>query len=178
MLEDESSYLRHEDFELEDDDMESDRPEEYWRRTHLDCESCGEVLLFDEEAILITVVHAQNLNGKIECYTRLDDEGDFAYEPIFLHFECWEELEEERRELLRDVPPLRKDATHTHILTCKQCEMGINAWEDFAYVAFGALGAAKKGATGFQETADAVPEVVCMSCLNCINEECVELWPS
>lgn len=187
ILEDTTSYLRASDFELEDEEEDHELPEDFWYRTHLVCASCEEYLHFDEETIAVVVVQGQYVvlpddqtgkpKGRIEFYAVLDEEEDFAYEPILLHFNCWEELGDEFQQLIADEPRLRSGPTD--ICLCHFCHKGIGPFQEFARVILGELIVSeRRKQTTFKEVEGGSPEPVCLECMGRINEQCIELWKS
>lgn len=179
-LRDSSSYLKAGDFNLDPfEDEDRDFDEDYWSQTELCCHDCEENLCFNDELILIQIVQAQNVGDAIECYIVLDDEGDFQVEPVFLHFECWDDIVEEFHNLIADDRPLPSDAPILDILHCQFCKVGIRAWEEFARVTLGELVVSeRRQVTTFKETDSGSPEPACLNCINRINEDCVQIWKS
>jgi hypothetical protein len=135
------------------------------------CAYCGDEIGFTDEVYLLKIVQAQLINGRIEYYDVLDNEGSFAYEPYFFEFQCWEALVEELTELKHDEPPITDTQA---LLDCDACESDIRPWEIFGLAAFGELHTSQK-------TPDGRPTTVfedlnsyqhlCISCLYCMNTD-------
>lgn len=191
VLGDPTSYLRARDLDLRrpGNEEEDELPEDYWYRTHLTCASCEEHICFDEEMIAIVIVQAQYVvqpdeetgrpRGSIEFYPVLDDDGDFAHEPVLLDFGCWEDTCEEFHELIADEPKLRSRSPATDICKCSFCHTGIGPFQEFGRVMLGELVVSeRKKETTFKETEGGSPEPVCLDCLERINDQCIELWKS
>jgi len=190
VLEDPTSYLRTRDLDTGRGTVEEeDFPEDYWYRTHLTCSSCNEHICFDEEVIAIVVVQAQYIvqpdeetgkpKGSVQFYPVLDDDEDFEYEPLLLHFDCWEEICEEYHELIADEPKVRSRNPTTDVCKCSFCHDGIGPFQNFARVILGEITVSeRKKQTTFKETEGGSPEPVCLACMERINEQCIELWKS
>lgn len=186
LLTDTTSYLKASDYEI-DDEAEDD---EYWARTHLTCASCKECINYDEEVIAIIVVQAQYIvlpdeetgkpRGRVEFYPVLnDDDEDFTYEPLLLHFDCWDETCEEYHELIADEPRIRSRSPATDICKCSFCNAGIGRMQEFARVVIGEIGISeRKEQPTFKESEGGSPEPVCLGCMERVNEQCIELWNS
>lgn len=188
-LDDASSYLKASDFDLDDEAL-IERDWEFMSRTHLSCSSCEEHIHFDEEVIAIVVVQGQNVSfldaetgrtrSGIEYYAVLDDdEEDFEYEPLLLHFDCWEEICGEYHELIADEPKVRSRTPTTDICKCSFCHTGVGPFQEFARVVLGEVTISeRRQQTSFKETEGGSPEPVCLDCMVRINEQCIELWKS
>lgn len=187
VLEDPTSYLKAGDLDLSPE--EEDFPEDYWYRTHLTCASCEEPICFDTEILAVVVVQAQYVvqpdeetgrpRGRVEFYAVLSEEGDFQYEPLFLHFECWEELCEEYHELIADEPKIRSRTPATDLCKCSFCGTGMGPFQEFARIVLGEIGVSeRRQQTTFVETEGGSPEPVCLECMDRINDQCIELWKS
>ena len=178
VLDDASSYLKASDFDLDEGDDVAERDWEFLKRTHLTCSSCEEHIHFDEEILAIVVVQGQNTGTTIECYPVLcDDDEDFAYEPLLLHFDCWEEICEEYHELIANEPKLRSRTPTTDI--CSFCHAGVGPFQEFARVILGEICLSeRRQQTTFKEAEGGSPEPVCLDCMVRIDEQCIELWKS
>lgn len=191
VLGDPTSYLKASDLTLGRDEEEDDSTEDYWSRTHLTCSSCEEHIRFDEEIIAVVVVQGQYVvrhdeqtgkpRGNVEFYVVLndDDEPDFAYEPLLLHFDCWEQICEEYNDLIADEPKMRSRTPTTDICKCSFCHAGIGPFQEFARVILGEIAVSeRRKQTTFKETEGGSPEPVCLGCMDRVNEQCIELWKS
>lgn len=189
ILDDTTSYLKAEDFDIDGTDEEDDSSKDFWYRTHLMCSSCEEHILFDSEIIAIVVVQGQYIvlpdeetgkpRGRVEFYPVLNDEEDFEYEPVLLHFECWEEICEEYHELIADEPKMRSRTPATDICKCSFCHAGLGPFQEFARVILGEITVSeRRNQTAFKETEGGSPEPVCLGCMDRIHEQCIELWKS
>jgi hypothetical protein len=187
LLEDPSSYVTTRDLDLEEE--ESDLPDDFWYRTELSCSSCEELLCFNEEILLVQIVQGQHIlevnentglqSNVLQFYPVLNEEEDFEYEPLLIHFDCWEQICDEFHELIADEPKLRSRTPTSDLCRCSFCKTGIGPWEEFARVILGELTISeRKRATVFQETEGGSPEPVCIGCVDRINEQCIELWKS
>jgi len=185
LLDDASSYLRSSDFEL--DEEEEDTSEDLVYSTDLICASCEEYLDFDEEMIAVVVVQGQYVTllderigkqkGRVEFYAVLGEDNDFAYEPLLLHFNCWEEICDEYQNLTADEP--RQRFGPSDICRCHFCQKGIGPFQEFASATLGELVTSeKRGLTTFKEVAGSSPELVCIECMERINDQCIQLWKS
>jgi hypothetical protein len=141
------------------------------------CAQCGEALEFTEEVFLLQIVRAHEVHGQLSLHLALDDDGDFLYEPHFLHFKCWEEIQEELEEELENEPPI---LAARGVLDCKSCGGGIEASEVLGALTLGELHLSKRAPTStgrgedFEEAGD--PFLFCVYCLNLINDNWLEFW--
>lgn len=154
----------------------------------LSCSSCAEDFKEGDEVILVKIVRGQQVpepaapyGTRVEAYDEIDDEGDFRYEPYFMHYSCWELLAEEYSEKIEDLPPIWEDDTN-QLVFCQFCRNSIRAWEVFGLLMFGVVKASlrspngKAGSISFKLVEDADQEEICLSCLRGICEESLELW--
>lgn len=189
LLKDPTCYLTAEDYrEFDGENVEEDDfPEGYWLKSNIDCEGCGDFIAFQDETILILIVQSQKLKqlneyGReeeiVQCYPVQNEDGDFAFEPIFLHFECWEDAYEEYSELIADELCLGEPKVKG-VQQCTFCKEQISEWEPYAWIRLGEIttDARLTGTeSSFKEAEGGSPEPVCMSCMDRINDQCIELW--
>lgn len=137
--------------------------------TEHSCASCGEAISYTEEVFLLSVVQAQLINGRVEYYDLLDDEGDFAYTPYFFEFSCWESIEEDLRDRAKDVPPIMDELSLTE---CAACESDIRPWETMGLISFGELHSSQRTPAGpttvFADMGD--KHHICIACLYVLND--------
>lgn len=174
-----TSYLTAKDL-VEEDEQESDLPENYWARTERSCANCEELLCFNEEIIQIIIVQAQQVpqEGTL-FYPVLNDDGDFEYEPLLLHFECYESACDEYHELIADEPKSRSRTPSTDLFRCSFCKDGIGPFQEFGHIVLGEIDISeRRNEPTFKETEGGSPEPVCLGCLERIHEQVIELWKS
>lgn len=141
------------------------------------CAQCCELTVFTEELVLIQIVQPHFLNGRLLLHPVLHDEtGDFLYEPYFLHFACWENVEEELESDIEDIPPISDDLSP---IQCKCCQSGIREWERCGAIQMGELHISKRAPNGtrgedFVEAGN--PDIICLYCLLVINQGILEFW--
>jgi hypothetical protein len=190
LMHDPTSYLKARDLDLRpEDEEESDLPEDFWSRTELSCSSCEEYIHFDEEVVSIIISQAQRverpdeetgeLRTVVEIYPVLGDDEDYAYEPLLIHFDCWDDICEEYHELIADEPKIRSRTPAADLFKCSFCNDGIGPWKEFAHVTIGEIAISdKRGQIAFKEAEGGSPEPVCLSCMDRIHGQCIELWKS
>ena len=143
-------------------------------RTEQVCPQCGENLVFTEDVIQLLVVqhHADHSAHPVQD----DEDGDFLYEPYFLHFSCWEEIQDSLLEEVEDVPPV--EDVHGPF-RCKFCGSGIRTWEHCGSLTCGEFHISKRnphGQRGEDFIEAAPPDVFCLYCLFVINEGIMEFY--
>ena len=146
-------------------------------KTQQICAQCHEPPVFTEELVLLQIVQPRFFNGQLLLHPVLDDDtGDFQYEPYFLHFMCWEGIEEDLEEEISNTPPISDD--HSPI-QCRYCNSGIREWEKCGAVLMGELHVSKRAPNG-ERGEDFVglgdPYLVCFYCLLIINDGILEFW--
>lgn len=149
----------------------------YINRTGIECAKCGESISYTDEVFLLTVV-VPIITPEGVIYEPLSSEdGDFMYAPQVFDLMCWEEIEEDIRERVQDVPPIIELRA---ILECSICESGIMQQEALALVSFGEIHCSQRcpnnTATNTFQLYDSDPKHVCLSCLRIIDEEIVTMW--
>ena len=164
------------------DDLTSEEDEEFLRlamRTEHDCANCGDKICYTVEIVVITVVVPSVENGEVVFATAEADDGDFLYEPRFLEYECWEDVVDEVYSLLCDNPPIEEPSS---ITVCRICESGVCAGELCGLATKGELHCSSRMPEGVATTTfdpqDPKPDVICISCLNRLCKEYLDLWDS
>lgn len=171
------SYLKDEDFLLKK-----------LAALDLSCSSCAEDFGQGDEVVLVKIVRGQQVRDpavpsglRKEAYDEIDDQGDYRFDPYFMHFECWELIAEEHSESIADLPPIWDDDTQA-LTFCCFCRNSIRAWEVFGLVLFGEVDASLRSPNGehgnikFRLVDDSEPQEVCLSCLRKISDDTLELW--
>jgi len=144
--------------------------------TSQECGECGEGIAFTEEIVLLQVVHANLHDGKVLLHPVLDDEGNFLYEPYFIQFPCWEDIQDVLLDDISDTPPVQDPLGP---IKCQYCKSSIRPWERCGSVTFGELHISKRApqqAHGEQLVELGDPYIVCIGCLNLINNNITEFW--
>jgi len=140
------------------------------------CDKCGDSIQYTDEIYMLQVVQPYIQNGELLFGPVQADDGDFLYEPCFLEFSCWEELEEEMRDELENQPPILDDYS---ILDCAICDSGIRQWEFSGLAVFGEMHCSRRTPEGAPTSTfsaqDPSPTVFCISCLKKIDDK-IELW--
>lgn len=141
------------------------------------CAQCEEALEFKEEVFLLQIVRPNGVGNEVVLHVALDDDGDFLYEPHFLHFKCWEEIQSELEEEIENEPPI---LSPNAVASCSCCEGGIEASELVGALTLGELYLSKRApsSTGrgedFEESGD--PYLICTYCLMLVHENWIEFW--
>lgn len=140
------------------------------------CDKCGSSIQYTDEIYMLQVVQPYIQSGQLLFAPVQAEDGDFLYEPCFLEFMCWEEVEEDMREKMEDHPPILDDFA---ILDCAICESGIRQWEYSGLAVYGELHCSKRSPDGnptsIFDSQDPSPVVFCIACLKKIDES-IELW--
>ena len=135
------------------------------------CHGCMDAILYTDEVYLLQVVYAQVSEQGLELIQLPQ------YEPLFLDFSCWENLEEDLYEKVEDTPPILDDYA---VLECSVCSSGIRALEVMGLATYGELHCSQRVPNGILsttfETVDQTPTVICISCAKLANDEILELW--
>jgi len=125
------------------------------------CAACQEPIPYIEEVFLLQVVQSCQSNGRLFYYPVLSEDGDYAFDPTFICFDCWEELEEHLTELYTDVPPSKEGS-----IRCTFCDSGIEPFEQMAIITKGEFRASKRvsESTVFEPLSQIITDV-CHDCL-------------
>lgn len=149
-------------------------------RTACICAVCGEddPLTFTEEVFHLQVTQLQMFNGEPVFHPVINEEtGDFQFDPYFFHFGCWEDIEENLKEELEDVPPIQDPLS---VFKCKICGSGIREWEYAGQLTYGELHASRRSPDGEKTERFQVggrSDILCIHCLATANNEELEMWP-
>ena len=148
-----------------------------WSRTDELCAQCEERLAYTEEVFLLQIVRPEVAEGTIRLVPVLAEDGDFLYEPYFLHFSCWEDVLGELKDESKDCPPVPDDMS---VLECSCCKSGIREWEYCAALNLGEFHISARSPSGEGCGPDFVemstPDVLCLYCVSIINENWLEFW--
>lgn len=143
------------------------------------CAACAETLCFTDEVVVITIV-VPTIEGTEFKYAPAEaDDGDFLYEPRFCCYECWEDVGNELAELLENTPPIEEI---TAVTLCKICKSGICMGEITGLVTMGELQCSQRSpdiaATTTFDAQDPDPAVLCVSCMQKLSDQYLDLWES
>lgn len=152
--------IDHEEETEEDEGV----PNTWFQSGHI-CTCCGDKLAYTDEVFLLEVVEAAQDHGQILCEPITTDEGDYEFEPLMVHLECWEEAIEQIRELREDEPPVE---SMDGILVCAQCQSSIVSFEPFVSATFGEIHVSQRKPNG--EYADKMEKLapMCPTCMPCM----------
>lgn len=141
-------------------------------RTDIACPECGEHIHLAEEIFEVRIVQAQLVNGSLQYYDVLTEDGDYAHEPRHFNFECWESLEEDIAAYSEDSPPIQ-DALG--LIECDICRSDIREWEALALVRFGEIHFSKRSPNGATYTFENMgkDKHICLACVYNADER---LW--
>lgn len=140
------------------------------------CAQCEEEIVFTEDVFTIHVMRPVIVNGLPVLQPVLDENGEFLYEPYFLHFKCWEEIVDDFKEEIEDTPPLEDELA---LLKCDCCGSGIREHEVLMAATLGELVLSKRAPFGVHTMAlhpSGSPDVFCIWCLTMINNDSLEFW--
>lgn len=161
--------------DLEEDEEEADSTPP-WMRTEEPCASCGESIGFTDEVYLIQIEYAQQSPNGPELHIMQCNDGDYLFEPYFLHIECWEDILSELKDKVNDVPP----SIHPEgVLECCMCGSSILLNEYLGTATIGEIHLSDRrpndqSSTKFKPNGH--PDVYCLHCIALINEEELEMW--
>jgi hypothetical protein len=147
-----------------------------WCETQHQCPCCQEMLVYTDEIFLLEVTQAAQDGGQILTEPLLGIDGDYQFEPYMLHFQCWEEMQEQIQDMVRDQPPMECE---DGILYCSCCKSTIGNFEPFVAVTFGEIQVSQRTPNG--EPADkmlrlAPMDPVCLACIVNVFEENFDDW--
>lgn len=140
------------------------------------CAQCEEELIYTEDVFTAYVMKAVIVNGLPVLQPALDEDGDFLYEPYFLHFKCWEEVVDGHKEEIEDAPPVEDEFS---LLKCDCCGSGIREHETLMVATLGELVLSERSPSGMRTTAlvsSGSPDVYCLWCASMINSDWLEFW--
>ena len=140
------------------------------------CAQCEEDLIYTEDVFTIHVMRALIVNGLPVLQPLLDDDGDFLYQPYFLHFKCWEEIVDNHKEEIENTPPVEDEFS---LLTCDCCGSDIREHEVLMAATLGELVLSERSPSGQRATRlepSGSPDVFCIWCLSMINNDWIEFW--
>ena len=167
----------------EDGLTEEDRNETLWSRSDKDCEGCEENVEYGDECVVLRLVYPAPYNGEVTLLDALDEnDGSYTADPVFFCFFCWDAYVEDLRTNLNDMFITRKKSVGPSPLKCSFCQTALN-WGDYCgYAMYGELDLSPRTKEStftpspYETTANA--ELICLDCLEWINEECEEnIWP-
>lgn len=148
-----------------------------WSKSDADCAHCGERLHYTEEILYLNVGTGVSGDGNqffiAEYY---DLEGDYYYEPQFMHLECWESVLEELHEMVEEAPPVEAEG---EILKCRGCDGSICELEYFMFAYVGELQVSSRKPNGDVSQIfwnNSSPYCICLSCLLLIQEHVLDMW--
>lgn len=141
------------------------------------CAFCGEDIHSVEETRLVQVVYATSDPSSF-CIIE-NDEGEFQYKPYFFHFICWEDVQESLEEIVGDREPVLRDESRA-VLECNGCASDIYAWDTVGLISFGEFRRPHRRpnneSTFIFDECNSTPHILCLSCLNAVNHEVIEMW--
>lgn len=162
--------------EEREEELEEAEESNIWFRTDHICPCCQEYLLYTDEIFLLEAVEAAQDGGEIVCAPFLDAAGDYLFEPLIVHLECWEEICEQIREIKADELPVEIESG---IIYCTQCDSTIGSFEPFVSATFGEIQVSQRRPSG--SSANKVERIgrmdpVCMACMVLVIEDYLENW--
>lgn len=140
--------------------------------------SCQEGIPFAEDMVMLMVCELKLTEQGLSYEPLSADDGDYLYEPVHFCLACWENTEEELRELVRDVPIVEDVYS---ILDCPICGSGIRQGEVVGLATHGNIIVPRhcpngeSGASTFCSL-DNDPTPICIGCLNQLNTDITDLW--
>lgn len=147
---------------------------------HVDnvCASCGddETIGYGEEVVLLQIVQPQVVRGGRYFRPVMGEMGDFAFDPYFFHFTCWENFYEDITEASEDSPPRIDAASPFH---CHACHSGIREGERAGSFTLGEFYISQRTPNGERSARfhpNGEPELLCLYCLLLGNENSLEMW--
>jgi len=160
----------------EEDEEELQELADDWSKSAEVCSACGDALHYTEEVVQLQIFMSyRGPNNEVVLVPVQDDEGDFAYEPQYLEFDCWESLTEDLKSMIEDEPPVGHPR---ELLECSYCKSSICEWEIFATSYVGELHVSRRCPDNTSTStfaAMSTPYVTCLSCLLFQSYEC-DLW--
>lgn len=145
------------------------------------CAECHEELLVTDDIVLLQIVIPQLSQEQQVIYPPFETaDGNYAYEPYFLHGMCWDQIEERLGNLLEEE---NCDTIHDQysFRVCDSCKSGLRLLEPVAMVSAGELQASKRSPNGERTVCFNRYEPTrfyCLSCIRAVNDEFLEMWES
>ncbi len=141
---------------------------------------CDATLFYGNEVVRIQVVLVQRGDGEMHQYPVIDEDDparDFLFEPYYFCMDCWSKTYEFAKTELKDQLPIT-DAYS--VFDCSFCASGIREVKEYTGVAeigeFELSRRAPDGLRGPLFVVTAKPMLLCISCLQLVNEGYIELW--
>ena len=159
-----------------------DRDEARWNLSDYLCQGCEEPIKYGDEAVVLKLVYPAPVNGQVILLDALEEDGTCTADPVVLCYACWDAYAEDLRVHLNDLFISRKEAASPSPRICAYCQKQINWGEYVGYAIYGELDVSPRtGVSTFKPAEYETPEnaeLICMGCLEWINEECDEnVWP-
>lgn len=174
-------FLRRQE-EREEEEEKQREAEDFSTRTNMRCSYCDEHIHFVEEVVHFRIARPLHTGSEVVFLDFVvEEEGpdfeDYVYPPHWLEFTCWEDLVSELNEMVEDSPPTRHEES---VRNCDHCGSGICEQELCAVGYLGEIHVSDKMPNGVVTEEFAVssqdPFVMCLSCLNLVNDHTIELW--
>lgn len=129
------------------------------------CAICSNDIKLTDEIFLVRIVHPFLIEGKLEYYDIIDNDGRYKYPPVFFDFECWEDEEENIQTIQEDVPPV---ADPSGFILCDICESDICQGEAMGLVQFGEIRLSERSpnnqlSSSFMGMSN--PQHICIACI-------------
>lgn len=166
---DDSSFLRREDFDPR-------------IKTRHVCPVCNDTIDADEDVAVLQVVQGCMESDVLETTPILDGEGDFKFEPIFIHFRgCWTDIYADLEKIAEDTDPVRDLQEE---IKCNVCQSSIRAWEVMVSVHYGEFTTSRRSPNNrppeylfkeFTDMEDPTTEL-CIPCILNVVSESLAAW--
>ena len=140
------------------------------------CDLCEEPLAYTDEVFLLEASQSAFECGKLFWEPLLDNEGDYHFQPLIVHFACWEPIAEEIRDACRDTPPWEKKST---ACKCTFCGGDILPFAPFIALTYGEIRASRRRPSGeISEHIERLGQMnpACLDCVTCSNEDLFTIW--
>lgn len=145
----------------------------------LTCSYDGEAIEYTDLVMVVMMIKPHVVNNQIVYYDlRMEEDGDYLYEPVFFHGKNWDEIEEGLRNYLHGRLTL---AVPNAILNCTYCGSGVLEGETTGVVLTGEIHRSQRNPdleaySNHFEPLNVAPVVICISCMRDLNTDVQELW--
>ncbi len=138
------------------------------------CEGCGTFIEVLDEALLLEL--HETTDKHMVTSPCVDTHGQYTLPPVFLHLECWEELENAMAKRAEDTP--KRPAKHLAYF-CNICEGEIDKDSPFSVISYGSIVVSKRTPNGKAEhefKPGQSSRIACADCLMSVVDEYLPGW--
>jgi len=148
-------------------------------KTGYRCPFEEEHIHYAEEVVLFEVRIVKAVQGKVESLHVMNDaQTTFRYPPIFVLYDGWEKMDEQLRQVVEDLEPVREPH---ELIRCEYCGSSICEGEVYLLATMGAINRSRRMPNGVHagntfEDRDSRPTIACIACALLLHQEVHALW--